>query len=673
MRSAVPVLLLVFSVACGSAADAAKRVALVIGNNTYATLPELHNARKDATDMAAKLKGLGFDVILKTNAGRRDMHRAIGEFSGRLDAGDTGLVFYAGHGIQSDGNNYLIPSDAQVEIEDDLQSEAITANRFVSAMNTAGVGLSMMILDACRDNPLPKRKRSATRGLAVVRVSPGASGSAILYSAGPGQTAEDGDRGANGVFTEALLEVLGRPSLNLGQVFKETAKLVALQTNNRQKPWMNNSFTGDFYFNGRVSTASQTKNSMPPPSSSIVSDQKVEMMFWQSIKDSARSKDYEAYLAQFPHGVFAGLALNRISEYKPQGTALTNRPVPAQTPELTLGVEVMRATMIATGAVNVRSKPSTASRRLLMLSPGEEVTVTGKTRARGEVWYQVHIVGSGSAFVFGELLKDKPDESKVTAEFVKGFRAYQKRDYPEAVSFYRKAAEQNHGRSQFNLGFMYERGLGLDKNYAKAIHWYRKAAAQGIAAAYIGLGGVFESGAGGIKNYAEAVRWYRKAAKKGNSFGKYKLGGMYDFGLGVDKNYVKAADWYRKAADEGLGIAQSSLGLLYEKGRGVSKDYAKAINLYRKAAIQGDKIGQTSLGYMYEFGLGVNKNYIQAVQWYRKAADQGDAVAQQALGGAYEFGRGVGKDYDEAVRWYKKSARQGNNQSINWLKKKGLM
>ena len=123
MRSVVVVVLMVLGLAFGwtSPTLAEKRVALIIGNNDYSTLPDLENARKDATDMAAKLRRLGFEVILKTNAGRREMGRALAEFEGKLSSSQTGLVFYAGHGIQANGRNYLIPSDARIEVEEDLR------------------------------------------------------------------------------------------------------------------------------------------------------------------------------------------------------------------------------------------------------------------------------------------------------------------------------------------------------------------------------------------------------------------------------------------------------------------------------------------------------------------------------------------------------------------------
>ena len=187
-------------------AQGERRVALVIGNDKYAHFPDLNNTGKDARDMAAKLEALGFDVIARYNSSRRATGRAIQQFSAKLSAGGTGLVFYAGHGVQADGTNYLIPSNAEIEIEieADLRYEALDANDILRAMKAAGNPLNIIILDACRDNPLPKRTRSAARGLAITAIPSGVKGTAILYAAGPGQTAQDGSKGGNGVFTGAL-------------------------------------------------------------------------------------------------------------------------------------------------------------------------------------------------------------------------------------------------------------------------------------------------------------------------------------------------------------------------------------------------------------------------------------------------------------------------------------
>jgi formylglycine-generating enzyme required for sulfatase activity len=409
-------------------AYAERRLALVIGNNDYdhKSLPDLNNAWKDASDMAAKLKGLGFEVILKLNASEREMNRSIGVFSGRLSGGDTGLVFYAGHGIQSDGRNYLIPSDAEIEIEDDLLSEAITAERFLSAMNNAGVALSVMILDACRDNPLPKRRRSAARGLAVVNVPKGASGTVVLYSAGPGQTAEDGPRGGNGVFTGALLKTLDKPGLKLEEVFKETAKAVARKTNNRQKPWINASLTGDFYF----------RKGGPQDFSAPSGGMSAEMMFWQSIQNSTDPTDFEDYIAQFPSGTFARLAKRRATELKV-----------ASLPKPSFRIEDIDATYVVLKTANLRSEPSAQSKRVGRAVADTGVAVTG--RVKGKKWYRIAHAGK-TAYVFAPLIKAIDPEELAAWSRVKGskkagdFKAFV-RSYPDG-HFTKLARQQLAGR-----------------------------------------------------------------------------------------------------------------------------------------------------------------------------------------------------------------------------------
>ena len=161
---AIAALVLSFGI---SSAEAAKRVALVIGNNSYKTLPDLDNARKDADGIASKLRSLGWDVVLKKDLSQRQAYRQIATFESKLRDAEVGLVYYAGHGIQKDGKNYLIPSDAEIEVEEDLRSEAFTSSDILEAMEKAGAPMNIVILDSCRDNPLPRRSRSAERGLAA--------------------------------------------------------------------------------------------------------------------------------------------------------------------------------------------------------------------------------------------------------------------------------------------------------------------------------------------------------------------------------------------------------------------------------------------------------------------------------------------------------------------------
>ena len=275
-------------------------MALVIGNDSYKSLPNLNNARTDARGMAAKLKELGWSVILKQNASRRDISRSLAEFEGRLQAAEVGLVFYAGHGIQSNGANYLVPSNAEIEVEEDLRLEGVEADQFLEAMERAGAPLNIVILDACRDNPLPKRSRSGSRGLNIQAVPKGIKGTAIVYSAAPGQVAQDGPKGGHGVFTGELLKVLDRPGLKLEEVFKETATKVAAATNGNQDPWINSSLKGDFYFRDAKATLKITGKT--------TERSKQDTLLWEAVKDSNNAEMFKAYLQEFPKGTFANIA-----------------------------------------------------------------------------------------------------------------------------------------------------------------------------------------------------------------------------------------------------------------------------------------------------------------------------------------------------------------------------
>ena len=226
------------------------RVALVIGNDEYKTLTNLNNAVRDARAMAAKLTELGFDTTLKENVGERDLHRALQEYETALKRSDVGLVYYAGHGVEVEGENYLIPADAEIEAEVDLRSEALNTEEILKVMQQGNSPLNIMILDACRDNPLPEASRSASsaRGLALEVVPAGVRGTAILFAAAPGKKAQDGPPGGHGIFTSELLNALDQSGLTLEQVFKRVNRGVAKRTNDEQRPWSLTSMEGDFYF-----------------------------------------------------------------------------------------------------------------------------------------------------------------------------------------------------------------------------------------------------------------------------------------------------------------------------------------------------------------------------------------------------------------------------------------
>jgi len=225
-------------------ACALERVALIIGNGSYESAP-LANPVNDATDMAASLRKMGFTVILKKNATLEVMEESFEDFGNRLKKGGVGLFFYAGHGIQANGANYLIPIGAKIKKESDLKYRAVDAGRILDEMSNANNGMNIVILDACRDNPFGRSFRSGSRGLSVIAAAP--RGTFITYSTSPGNVAADG-RGRNSPYTESLLKHMNTPGLPIEHVFKRVRQDLSSKSKGQQVPWELSSLSGDFYF-----------------------------------------------------------------------------------------------------------------------------------------------------------------------------------------------------------------------------------------------------------------------------------------------------------------------------------------------------------------------------------------------------------------------------------------
>lgn len=223
-----------------------KRTALVIGNSNYARAP-LRNPVNDANAMAGKLQRLGFEVLSYTNLGQNEMKRVINEFGEKIAAakGGIGLFYFAGHGVQVRGENYLIPIDANIRKENEVELESLSLARVLANLENAHNRMNIVILDACRDSPYERSFRSQnSQGLA----SPTAAyGTVVAFATAPGSVTADGE-GNNGIYTEELLKIIDRPGLKLEEVFKQVLANVRKRTQGSQIPWYNAAFEGDFYF-----------------------------------------------------------------------------------------------------------------------------------------------------------------------------------------------------------------------------------------------------------------------------------------------------------------------------------------------------------------------------------------------------------------------------------------
>ncbi|MGQ0676528.1 MAG: caspase family protein, partial [Rhodospirillales bacterium] len=224
---------------------AESRVALVIGNSAYRDAP-LKNPANDARAVGARLRDLGFDVVLRENASRKAMGDALAEFTRKLGPGGVALIYYAGHGVQVRGRNYLIPVDMTLQSETDLRFQAVDVSTLTDELDLAQSRVSFLVLDACRNNPFERKLRGAGRGLAAVDA---ARGTLIAYATAPGSVAADGE-GEHGVYTEALLRAWALPGLKAEEVFKRVRIEVAAATGDQPVPWASSSLTGDFVFHG---------------------------------------------------------------------------------------------------------------------------------------------------------------------------------------------------------------------------------------------------------------------------------------------------------------------------------------------------------------------------------------------------------------------------------------
>ena len=227
-----------------------KRVALVVGNSEYHdSSMKLANPSNDAKDIAARLSKLGFTVVRSLNQTKQGMDKAIQTFSSRAKGADVALFFYAGHGIQYQGDNYLVPVDAQLPSEEYVKYNCTNANIVLDVMESLGCSMKIVILDACRNNPFARSWYRSTGGggLGVMNAP---KGTFIAFSTSPGDVALDGTNGErNSPYTTALLQTLDKHGLSITDFFQEVLELVATATNERQTPWTSNSFRGKFVFN----------------------------------------------------------------------------------------------------------------------------------------------------------------------------------------------------------------------------------------------------------------------------------------------------------------------------------------------------------------------------------------------------------------------------------------
>jgi hypothetical protein len=348
-----------FLSASTTSALAESRVALVIGNSNYQHVPRLPNPIRDSRAISKMIKQLNFEVTEIHDGDFNKIRAALKLFGRTTTTADIAAFYYAGHGIEVDRENYLIPVDATLKNDKDVEFEALPLSLTMVAVGSAQ-RLSLIILDACRDNPFANKmvKRGITRsiGRGLGEIEP-VGDTLVAYAAKAGSVAEDG-RGANSPYTRALLKHLPEPGLEIGMAFRRIRDTVLSTTGGRQEPFVYGSLgSKSIYLKSQVTKSLRHGDQLGGSNQNLDPERSykgyADLIFWKEISESNRPEDFDAYLKQFPEGLFANLAKRRLRSLG------GNKKVPVEKNVLqppagmnTLKNEALRPTTNASNKIN---------------------------------------------------------------------------------------------------------------------------------------------------------------------------------------------------------------------------------------------------------------------------------------------------------------------------------
>jgi TPR repeat protein len=640
MRCFMGLAALVCCVLAGGPAHAEKRVALVIGNGAYTDTPGLTNTINDAADMAAALQRLDFMVLKGIDQDLRAMQRLIRQFERALAGADIALFFYAGHGMQVSGQNYLVPIDARLAAEGDVDFESLPLNLVLTRMEREAK-TSIVLLDACRDNPLARNlartmgTRGASIGQGLAEVKTGI-GTLLSFSTQPGNVALDGT-GRNSPYTTALLAHIEEPGRDVLSMLAGVRGAVIKATGGKQVPWEHTSLLGPLVLKSATATQVPLPSTGPPT----------------TIAPPARAPEVEcdrlAAHPEDPQAVTSGVAFDRIDARRAARACEVAR---SQYPdEKRFVFQLARA--------HAADKDFARQKELL------EALVREGYPAAYFALGLMHVSGQGVAEdkAFGaKLFRQGAEKGHLRAMLALSevlLKSTEPAEREEGGRWVRRVAEAGHLSTMLALGRTL--AVSRDANEQKeGAGWIEKAATAGNPESMFVLGSLYWSGNALARDMTKAAHWMQKGAEAGNSgamewFGRALLGGN-----GVTKDEWKAADWLRKAADAGRPSAMIQLARLYWHGTGLPKDRSEAFRRYREAAEKAINTNDTEpLCTLAQINLGgsvVTRDLAEAARWFTKAAEGGCTVSMVNLGVMHlEGSGGLPKDQAKAEAWFQRA------------------
>ncbi|THD47281.1 MAG: peptidase C14, caspase catalytic subunit p20 [Bradyrhizobium sp.] len=579
VRFAAAALSLALVLLAAPAALAESRVALVIGNGGYRSVPQLANPPNDARDVADALKALGFSVTLGIDLDQDQMERTIAGFALSAAQADVSLFYYGGHGMQVATHNYLIPVDAQLHTPTDIERRTVAVDSVFDALSKNG-GIHLVFLDACRDNPF-KDFNIAARVAGLARVGD-AAGFLIAFATQPDNVAYDGG-GRNSPFARAFLSHVGAPGADVSSMMIAVRRDVIAATGGAQIPWENSSLTRQFYFAGEEN-----------------GDSSPEALLWRLAGGDRDPGLLSIYLERYPDGAHAADVRALLGEIGP-----TSKPAPASARagvedllwrlalsgresrliELYLarypaGAHVREAqTLLASlkDAESAADDPGIVCDRLAT-HPHDATAAT-----QGVELQALQADAAAAIGVCTEAVARHPEVAHYEALLARAEAASGRMD--QAYALYRKAADAGDARAMYSLGLMLETGDHVQKDLKGAYALYEKAAERGLADGAINLAVALAEGKAIDKNLPRAYALLQQASQAGSPRATYDLAEFAEHGYGG--KLVDALDLYRRAAELGFPKGWHTAAALLDEGRGVAKDPASAATELLRA-VAGD-------------------------------------------------------------------------------------
>jgi TPR repeat protein len=587
-KSAAAALLAIVAIALAALpARAENRFALVIGNGAYRNVPALANPPNDAKDVAAALKSLGFKVTLKLDLDLAAMQRAIEEFALESTDADVSLFYYAGHGLQLAGRNYLVPVGAELRKPDDITARTVALDPVLAELGK-GKGSHLVLLDACRNNPFASTVALPTAGLARVGKLPGFF---ITFATQPDNVAFDGS-GRNSPFAAALLGHVATPGADISSMMIAVRNDVFAATGGQQIPADESLLTKQFYFAGAASA-----------------EETLETQLWRLAGKDRDPNLLQAYLDRYPDGPHAADVRSLLTG--PGKAAAKSAQSQADIED------VLWALARSERRINL------AELYLARYPNGAHVDDAKALIASLQAAEQE----SSSPELSCERLATHPHDATASLNGVEMDAL--KRNAGTAVEFCRQAAAAHPEVAHYQA--LLARATYAAGRYGEAVGLYRKAADAGDARAMVSLGLLLETGDHARKDLKSAYALYEKAAERGSADGALDLAVALIKGKGIDADIPRALALLKKASDGGSARATYDLAALV--ARGVGGKGGDALALFRRAASEGYPEGYRAAAVLLDEGRGVPKNSAAAAEDLLRAVAADAGVARAELTG----------------------------------------